>query len=52
MQKARPLPPIWMLGITNASFGLTGGFCAVVIPDMLAAHGIPAGEIATIAIEG
>lgn len=49
MQKARPLPPIWMLGITNASFGLTGGFCAVVIPDMLAAHGIPAGEIATIA---
>lgn len=40
---------MWMMGMTNASFGLTGGFCAVVIPDMLAAHGIPAGEIATIA---
>lgn len=49
MPKARPLPPIWMMGMTNASFGLTGGFCAVVIPDLLAAHGISAGKIATIA---
>jgi PAT family beta-lactamase induction signal transducer AmpG len=49
MEKARRLPPVWMMGMTNASFGLTGGFCAVVIPDMLSAHGIPAGEIATIA---
>jgi PAT family beta-lactamase induction signal transducer AmpG len=48
MEKARRLPPIWMMGLTNASFGLTGGFCAVVIPDMLASHGIPAGEVATI----
>jgi PAT family beta-lactamase induction signal transducer AmpG len=38
-----------MMGLTNAPFGLAGGFCAVVIPEMLAAHGIPAGEIATIA---
>ena len=37
------------MGMTNVTFGLTGGFCAVVIPDLLAAHGIPAGHAATIA---
>ncbi len=49
MQIARRLPPTWLLGLTNAPFGLTGGFCAVIIPQLLAAHGIPAGQIATIA---
>lgn len=49
MPKPRRLPPIWVMGLTNAPFGLTGGFCAVVIPDLLAAHGLPAGQIATIA---
>ena len=37
------------MGLTNAPFGLTGGFCAVIIPQLLAAHGIPAGHIAAIA---
>jgi hypothetical protein len=23
----RSLPPIWIMGMTNAVFGLTGGFC-------------------------
>jgi PAT family beta-lactamase induction signal transducer AmpG len=49
MQKARQLPPTWLMGLTNAPFGLTGGFCAVIVPQLLAAHGIPAGHIATIA---
>jgi PAT family beta-lactamase induction signal transducer AmpG len=49
MQKDRRLPPTWLMGMTNAPFGLTGGFCAVIIPQLLAAHGIPAGHIATIA---
>ena len=35
--------------MTNAVFGLTGGFCAVIIPDLLAAHGLPPGQIASIA---
>lgn len=48
MQRSQPLPPIWVLGLTNASFGLTGGFCAVVIPAMLATRGMAAGQIATI----
>jgi hypothetical protein len=37
------------MGMTNAVFGLTGGFCAVIIPNLLAAHGLPAGQIASIA---
>lgn len=45
----RRLPPIWLMGITNAPFGLAGGFCAVIIPDLLAEHGLSAGRIATIA---
>jgi MFS transporter, PAT family, beta-lactamase induction signal transducer AmpG len=49
MQNPRRLPPTWWMGLTNAPFGLTGGFCAVIIPEMLAAHGISAGHIAAIA---
>ncbi len=49
MQNARLLPPTWLMGLTNAPFGLTGGFCAVIIPELLAAHGIPAGHVAVIA---
>ncbi len=49
MLTKRGLPPIWIMGMTNAVFGLTGGFCAVIIPDLLAAHGLPAGQIASIA---
>ncbi len=48
MQKPRRLPPTWLMGLTNAPFGLTGGFCAVIVPQLLAAHGIPAGHIAAI----
>ena len=48
MQNARRLPPTWLMGLTNTPFGLTGGFCAVIIPEFLAAHGIPAGHIAAI----
>lgn len=49
MPNAKRLPPIWLLGLTNIPFGMAGGFCAVIIPEMLAAHGIPAGQVATIA---
>ena len=48
MQNVRRLPPTWLMGLTNAPFGLTGGFCAVIIPELLAAHGISAGHVATI----
>ncbi|MDE3201867.1 MAG: MFS transporter [Acidobacteriota bacterium] len=47
--KPRCLPPIWVMGLTNATFGLCGGFVAVSVPEMLAAQGIPAGHVATAA---
>lgn len=49
MHSERRLPPIWIMGMTNAVFGLTGGFCAVIIPDLLAADGLSAGKVASIA---
>lgn len=48
MQRTRRLPPTWLMGLTNAPFGLTGGFCAVIVPQLLARHGIPAGHVAAI----
>jgi PAT family beta-lactamase induction signal transducer AmpG len=48
MSDTRPIPPVWLLGLTNIPFGFTGGFCAVIIPDLLAAHGISAGHVARI----
>jgi PAT family beta-lactamase induction signal transducer AmpG len=44
MQSERRLPPIWIMGMTNAVSGLTGGFCAVILPDLLAADGLSAGK--------
>jgi PAT family beta-lactamase induction signal transducer AmpG len=34
------------MGLTNAPFGLMGGFAVVTLPEMLAAQGIPGGHIA------
>jgi MFS transporter, PAT family, beta-lactamase induction signal transducer AmpG len=48
MSEPRRLPPIWLMGLTNALFGLTGGFAVVTVPEMLAAQGIPGGHIAVI----
>ncbi len=48
MSETRPLPPIWLMGLTNSVFGLMGGFAVVTVPEMLAARGIPGGHIAVI----
>lgn len=47
-ESQRRLPPVWVLGLTNAGFGLMGGFAVVTVPAMLAAQGIPGGRIAAI----
>lgn len=44
----RKLPPIWVMGLTNATFGMMGGFSVVILPQLLAAQGIPGGHIAAI----
>lgn len=37
-----------MMGLTNATFGMMGGFAVVTLPQLLAADGIPGGHIAAI----
>jgi PAT family beta-lactamase induction signal transducer AmpG len=48
MNEPRRLPPVWLMGLTNALFGFTGGFAVVTAPEMLAAQGVPGGHIAVI----
>lgn len=48
MTEPRRLPPIWLMGCTNATFGMFGGFAVVTLPEMLAAQGIPGGRVAAI----
>lgn len=48
MTVKRRLPPVWLLGMTNATFGLTSGFVIVTLPEILAAQGVPGGHIAAI----
>ena len=44
----RKLPPVWIMGMTNATFGIFGGFSVITLPEMLAAQGVPGGRIAAI----
>ena len=48
----RPLPPVWLMGLTNATFGFTGGFSVITLPEMLAAQGVPGGRIAAVLSPG
>lgn len=48
LNQQKPLPPVWLMGLANASFGLMGGFTVVTLPQMLAAQGVPGGRIAEI----
>ncbi len=48
MTEERRLPPIWLLGMTNATFGLASGFVVVTLPEILAAQGVSGGHIAAI----
>jgi PAT family beta-lactamase induction signal transducer AmpG len=46
--EARKLPPVWLLGFTNATFGMFGGFSVVTVAEMLAAQGVSGDRIASI----
>jgi len=45
---ARKRAPIWVMGLTNATFGMMAGFSVVTLPQLLAADGVPGGHIAAI----
>jgi PAT family beta-lactamase induction signal transducer AmpG len=44
----RSLPPVWVMGMTNATWGLMGGFAVVTLPQMFAARGVSGGVIAAL----
>jgi hypothetical protein len=38
--------PIWLMGLTNATFGMYGGLLAITLPQLLAEQHVPEGKIA------
>ncbi|SEB82167.1 MFS transporter [Terriglobus roseus] len=48
MDRRAKLPPIFLLGLTNSTYGMAGGFACVVLPEMLAAQGVSGGRIGAI----
>ena len=46
MPAPRRVPPAWVLSLPIATFGMTTGFGIVILPQMLAALGMPGGHIA------
>ncbi len=48
MNPQRRLPPVWMMGLTNVTFGMAVTFVVATVPQILAAQGIPGGHIAAI----
>ena len=38
MKSNRRVPPVWLMGLSNASFGLYGGIAFYAIPQLLATH--------------
>jgi MFS transporter, PAT family, beta-lactamase induction signal transducer AmpG len=48
LKSDRTSPPIWMMGLSNSSFGLYGGLAFFAIPQMLAAQHVSEARIAGI----
>jgi len=43
-----PTVPVWLMGMTNATFGFFGGLLAIVVPALLAEQHVPEVRIAAI----
>ena len=43
-----PPIPVWLMGLTSASFGMFGGVLAVTVPQLLAATGTPEARVAAV----
>jgi PAT family beta-lactamase induction signal transducer AmpG len=48
MTPQRNLPPIWLMGMTNATFGMFGGLVAISLPALLAEQHLPEARIASV----
>jgi PAT family beta-lactamase induction signal transducer AmpG len=40
--------PVWLMGLSNATIGLAGGFIVLPLPQMLAAQSVPEAKIAAV----
>jgi PAT family beta-lactamase induction signal transducer AmpG len=48
MPHARRTAPLWLMGLTNATFGLVSGFIVLPLPQMLAAEGVSTERISVV----
>lgn len=44
----RRIAPVWLMGLTNATFGMYGGMVAISLPEMLAEQHVPEARIAAV----
>ena len=44
--QSRPSAPVWMMGLTNALFGMYGGILVISVPQLLSARHVPESIIA------
>ena len=49
MKVARPVPPVWLLGLSDATIGLANGIIFFVMPQLMAGANVPEPKIAAIA---
>ena len=42
------IPPIWLLGLTNCTYGMYAGFIGISLPQLLADQHLPQGRVASI----
>jgi PAT family beta-lactamase induction signal transducer AmpG len=45
---SRRLPPIWLMGLTNSTFGMYGGLVSISLPALLAEQHLPEARIAAV----
>jgi len=48
MQRTRRRAPLWLMGLSNATYGLVGGFIVLPLPQLLAHEGVPEWKIAAV----
>ena len=48
MNATRPIPPVWLMGLSNTTLGLSNGILFFVVPQLMAAAHVPEPKIAAI----
>jgi MFS transporter, PAT family, beta-lactamase induction signal transducer AmpG len=48
LNSTRPVPPVWLMGLSNATLGFSNGLLFLVMPQLMAAAHVPEPKIAAI----